>query len=58
MEKTVDNQSMKTIEDLIQSQMIEKEAIVRLLIKKGVITPDEFRGEVAMLSREIQKRRK
>jgi hypothetical protein len=58
MEKTLDNQSIKTIEDLIQSQMIEKEAIVRLLIKKGVMTADEFRGEVAMLSREIQKRQK
>ena len=58
MEKTIDNQSIRTIEDLIQSQMIEKEAIVRLLIKKGVMTADEFRGEVAMLSREIQKRQK
>jgi hypothetical protein len=58
MEKTLDNQSIKTIEDLIQSQMIEKEAIVRLLIKKGVMTADEFRDEVAMLSREIQKRQK
>lgn len=58
MGETLDSQSIKTIEDLIQSQMIEKEAIVRLLIKKGVITPDEFKGEVAMLSRKIQKQQK
>ncbi|MBW2058945.1 MAG: hypothetical protein JRH07_09480 [Deltaproteobacteria bacterium] len=58
MGNTLDRQSIKTIEDLIQSQMIEKEALVRLLIKKGVITPDEFKGEVAMLSRRIQEQRK
>lgn len=56
MEKTREKESIKTIEDLIRSQMIEKEAIVRLLIKKGVITPEEFRGEVAMLSEKIRKR--
>jgi len=54
MEKTSDTQTVKTIEDLIQTQMIEKEALVRLLIKKGVITPDEFRAEVDMLSRKIE----
>ncbi|NIS71870.1 MAG: hypothetical protein GTO12_23955 [Proteobacteria bacterium] len=54
MEKTLDNQSIKTIEDLIQDQMIEKEAIVRLLIKKGVFTVEEFRGEVDMLSRKVK----
>lgn len=58
MEKTLNSQSIKTIEDLIQYQMIEKEAIVRLLIKKGVITPDEFRVEVDMLSKKIQKQKK
>ena len=57
MENTLDKQSIKTIEDLIQTQMIEKEAIVRLLIKKGVITPDELRDEVAMLSGKIGKQR-
>jgi len=57
MENTLDKQSIKTIEDLIQTQMIEKEDIVRLLIKKGVITPDELRDEVAMLSGKIGKQR-
>lgn len=55
MEKTLEKQSIKTIEDLIQHQMIEKEAIVRLLIKKGVFTLDEFRGEVALLSSKVKK---
>jgi len=58
MEKTLDSQSIKTVEDLLRYQMIEKEAIVRLLIKKGVITLDEFRGEVDMLKRKIQNQQK
>lgn len=54
----MEKQSIKTIEDLIQHQMIEKEAIVRLLIKKGVFTLDEFRGEVALLSSKVKKGQK
>ncbi len=57
MEKTSDEQSMKTIEDLLQSQMIEREAIVRLLIKKGIITPEELKVEIDLLSRKIQTHR-
>jgi len=58
MAKTSESQSVKTIEDLIQQQMIEKEALLRLLIKKGVITPEEFRVEVDALRRKIQKQQK
>jgi hypothetical protein len=58
MEKTPDSGAMKTIEDLIQSQMIEREAIIRLLIKKGVMTHEEFREEVAMLSSKIKGQQK
>lgn len=57
MGKASDVQPMKTIEDLIQSQMVEKEAIVRLLIKKGVITPEELKAEIDLLSSKIQRRR-
>ena len=57
MEKSSESPSVKTIEDLIQSQMIEKEAIVRLLIKKRIITPDEFKAEVDLLRGKIQKQR-
>lgn len=57
MGKASDVQPMKTIEDLIQSQMVEKEAIVRLLIKKGIITPEELKAEIDLLSSKIQRRR-
>jgi hypothetical protein len=57
MGKASEVQPMKTIEDLIQSQMVEKEAIVRLLIKKGIITPEELKAEVDLLSSKIQRRR-
>ena len=57
MAKDLDSQSMKTIEDLLQHEMIEKEAIVRLLIKKGIITPAELKAEIDLLSNKIQRRR-
>jgi polyhydroxyalkanoate synthesis regulator phasin len=55
MGKISDNQSIKTIEDLIQLQLIEKEALVRLLVKKGVITLNEFKGEVDTLTRKLKE---
>jgi hypothetical protein len=58
MEKTFDSKSIKTIEDLLQSQMLEKEAVVRLLIKKGIFTFEEFRGEVDMLTRKLKRQEK
>ncbi len=58
MEKTFDSKSIKTIEDLLQYQMLEKEAVVRLLIKKGVFTLEEFRGEVDMLTRKLKEQKK
>jgi hypothetical protein len=57
MEKSSDSPSVKTIEDLIQNQMIEKEAIVRLLIKKGVFTPEEFDSEVRTLNERVKGQR-
>jgi hypothetical protein len=57
MGKVSEVQPMNTIEDLIQSQMVEKEAIVRLLIKKGIITPEELKAEIDLLSSKIQRRR-
>jgi hypothetical protein len=57
MAKTSEEQPIKTIEDLIQSQMIEREAIVRLLIKKGIITAEELKAEIDLLKRRIETHR-
>ena len=41
-----------TIEDLVYAEMIQSEAIVRLLIKKGVMTQAEFIEEVKAINVE------
>ncbi len=42
-------------EDLIYSNMIQIEAITRLLVKKGVISKDELLEEVKALNAEQHK---
>jgi hypothetical protein len=43
---------LETIEELIISSALEQEALVNLLLKKGIITPAEFVEELTKLRRE------
>jgi len=43
---------LETIEELIISSALEQEALINLLLKKGVITPTEFMEEIKKLRRE------
>jgi hypothetical protein len=58
MKETLDEPAIKTIEDLIRSQMVEKEALIRLMIKKGIITHEELREEVDILTRRMREQGK
>ena len=58
MKETLDEPAIKTIEDLIRDQMVEKEALIRLMIKKGIITHEEFREEVDILTRRMREQGK
>lgn len=44
-----------SLEDLVYSQMIQVEAITRLLVGKGIITKDEFYDEVKVVKAELQR---
>jgi hypothetical protein len=42
----------ETLEELIISSVLEQEALINLLLKKGIITPSELIEEIKILSRE------
>jgi len=39
---TVDNQGVVTMQELIASSLAQTDALTKLLIKKGIITKEEF----------------
>jgi len=41
-----------TLQDLVYSEMIQTEAITRLLVKKGIITKEELLTEVKAVNAE------
>ena len=43
---------LETIEELIISSALEQEALINLLLKKGIITPTELMEEIKKLRRE------
>ena len=39
---TVDNQGVVTMQELIASSLAQTDALIKLLIEKGIITQEEF----------------
>jgi|APFre7841882630_1041343.scaffolds.fasta_scaffold85451_2 hypothetical protein len=42
----------ESLEELIISSVLEQEALINLLLKKGIITPSELIEEIKILSRD------
>ena len=45
-----------SLEDLVYSNMVQIEAITRLLVEKGIITPEELIDEVKAVHAEQHKK--
>ena len=45
-----------SLEDLVYSNMVQIEAVTRLLVEKGVITPEELIDEVKAVHAEQHKK--
>jgi hypothetical protein len=56
MAEKLDSKEMVTPDELIYSNMMQIEAITRLLIKKGIITKDELQAEYEELIREAKRK--
>jgi hypothetical protein len=55
MAEKLDSKEMVTPDELIYSNMMQIEAITRLLIKKGIISKNELQAEYTQLMREAKK---
>ncbi len=56
MAQKLDSKEMVTPDELIYSNMMQIEALMRLLVKKGIITKDELQAEYKELRQEGKKR--
>jgi hypothetical protein len=55
MAEKLDTKEMVTQKELVYSNMMQIEAITRLLVKKGIISKDELKAEDKELMREAKK---
>ena len=60
MTKIIDQQKemeMIQIEELAYSNMIQHEALIRMLISKGIVTKQEYLEEVGAVTQEMKSRK-
>ena len=56
MATQLDPKQVVTFEELLMSQVIQQEALTRLLIKKGVFTKNEFLEMVRQVDHERKRK--
>ena len=52
----LDAKQIISFEELLMSQVVQQEALTRLLIEKGIFTKDEFLEMVKLVDREMRKK--
>ena len=58
MASPLDSKQMVSFEKLLMSQVVSQDALIRLLIAKGLFTKEEFLEMVKVVDREIRRKRK
>ena len=53
----LDPKQIVSFEELLMSQVVQQEALTRLLIEKGIFTREEFLGMVKTVNLEMKKKR-
>ena len=53
----LDPKQIVSFEELLMSQVVQQEALTRLLIEKGIFTMEEFLGMVKTVNLEMKKKR-
>ena len=54
----LDPKQIVSFEELLMSQVVQQEALTRLLIERGIFTKEEFLEMVKVVDREMKKDRK
>ena len=52
-----DPKQIVSFEELLMSQVVQQEALTRLLIEKGIFSREEFLGMVKTVNLEMKKKR-
>ena len=55
MAQKLDQKEIVSLEELAYSNMMEQEAMMRLLMKKGIITKKEFLDELKLVAKEMEE---
>ena len=58
MATALDPKQIVSFEELLMSQVVQQEALTRLLIEKGIFTRGEFLKMVRVVNREMKKKDK
>ena len=58
MATPLDPKQIVSYEELLMSQVVQQEALTRLLVKKGIFSKDEFLEMVRVVNQEMNKGRK
>jgi len=56
MAKPIDPKQIVSFEELLMAQVIQQEALTRLLIEKGIFTKEELLEMVKTVNREMKKK--
>jgi len=55
MAQKLDPKEIVSLEELAYSNMMEQEAMMRLLMKKGIISKEEFLDELKLVAKEMEE---
>jgi len=55
MAQKLDPKETVSLEELAYSNMMEQEAMMRLLMKKGIISKEEFLDELKLVAKEMEE---
>jgi len=58
MATPLDPKQLVSFEELLMSQVVQQEALTRLIIEKGVFTKEEFLEMVKAVDQEMKRKRK
>jgi hypothetical protein len=58
MPTPLDPKQVVSLEELLMSQVVQQEALIRLLIEKGIFTKEEILEMVRVVNEEMKKKQK
>jgi len=58
MATALDPKQIVSSEELLMSQVVQQEALTRLLIEKGILTKEEFLEMVRVVNQEMRRKEK